>query len=441
MNLPEVAIVYGGPGGSTRYRCIHAQEQLSLMGVSASAVPLGERRLLDFVQQAKGVILCRLPYDREVHHIFQATRSGDGIVLFDTDDLVFDERAFPAVIRSSGRARVVRFLEQCLLRDEARRYAESMRRADGLIVSTEFLAQEVQKFSKPTRVHRNAFNIQMLRVSQEAVGQRMSAARSDKVVIGYASGTPTHDRDFREAKPALERILREHPEVHLRIIGYLERDTDWGSARNRVHYETFVHWQELPLRLAQLDINIAPLDRTSRFCQAKSEVKCIEAGLVGVPTIASRTSAFEYAIRDGETGLLADTAEDWYRCLKALVVDTAARQEMGERAMQDVLARYHPLVRAREMINALNEVSEQLRGRAFWPVGKGLESATIHVSTQDGGDLRREPPQLPCRRAPLMARAWQALWRKGMRTFLLLMMLFIARRIARALGRGAIGDQ
>ena len=64
-------------------------------------------------------------------------------------------------------------------------------------------------------------------------------------------------------------------------------------------------WQGLPNIVAQIDINLAPLELDNPFCQAKSEIKFTEAALVGVPTVASPTQAFVYAMRDGEDGLLA----------------------------------------------------------------------------------------------------------------------------------------
>ena len=43
-----------------------------------------------------------------------------------------------------------------------------------------------------------------------------------------------------------------------------------------------MNWRELPWIIAQTDINLAPLEMDNPFCQAKSEIKFVEAALVGV---------------------------------------------------------------------------------------------------------------------------------------------------------------
>jgi glycosyltransferase involved in cell wall biosynthesis len=385
---------------------------------------------LEPVRRAATVILCRIPYDRQAEEIIDGARLEGKPVVFDVDDLVFDEGVFPVVIQSSTKLGIVNFLERYLLRDEARRYAQAIERADSVIVSTDFLAQEAQKFGKLVKVHRNAFSLEMLDLSEQALGQRASPSRR-KVVIGYASGTPTHDRDFQVAQPALRCVLEEHPEAELWIVGYLNAQFDWGSVKSRVRHIPFVPWQELPFIMVQFDINIAPLDLTSRFCRAKSEVKYIEAGLVAVPTIASRIGAFEYAICPGETGLLAETTEDWYRCLKTLVTNAGLRQEMGEQARQDVLSRYHPLVRGQELVRTLNEIGAMVRGQPFWSIWKGSTEKVKPLDWQDDEGMRVYAVPPLCERTSLLARAWSILRGRGVHAFLLHTLLFVIRRFMR----------
>ena len=49
-------------------------------------------------------------------------------------------------------------------------------------------------------------------------------------------------------------------------------------------------WFEL---LAQVDINLAPLEPGNVFCRAKSEIKFVEAAALGIPTVASVIDPFE----------------------------------------------------------------------------------------------------------------------------------------------------
>src|SRR5438270_307388 len=80
------------------------------------------------------------------------------------------------------------------------------------------------------------------------------------------------------------------------------------------------------------DINLAPLEPSNPFCEAKSELKFFEAAVVGVPTIASATEPFAAAIEDGVSGLLANDAEGWRRALDLLVSSKDRRRAIGAAA-------------------------------------------------------------------------------------------------------------
>jgi glycosyltransferase involved in cell wall biosynthesis len=177
------------------------------------------------------------------------------------------------------------------------------------------------------------------------------------VVVGYASGTRTHDRDFNLVQPALREVLARHAQVELWLIGDIDPGAAWGPLRERVKIFPRVPWRRLPERLALLDINLAPLVPESPFNQAKSEIKFMEAALVRVPTIASPTDAFAYAIDSGRNGFLAGSLEEWQAALETLVMDAERREAIGEAAYQDVLARYAPWVRGPELVNTLAELA------------------------------------------------------------------------------------
>ena len=86
----------------------------------------------------------------------------------------------------------------------------------------------------------------------------------------------------------------------------------------------------------------------------------MEAGLVGVPTIASPTDAFAHAIRPAENGLLAGSTEEWQSWLTAWLEDPSLRLKVAENARVDVLAHFSPWARARELLTTLQEVGTYL---------------------------------------------------------------------------------
>jgi hypothetical protein len=77
--------------------------------------------------------------------------------------------------------------------------------------------------------------------------------------------------------------------------------------------------EHLSEEISRFDIDLAALEIGNPFCEAKSELKFLEATLVDVPTIASPTGPFRRAFGYGETGFLAATLGEWHETLLQLV--------------------------------------------------------------------------------------------------------------------------
>jgi hypothetical protein len=179
------------------------------------------------------------------------------------------------------------------------------------------------------------------------------------VVIAFFSGTGSHNRDFKAIAAPLIRVLETYPQAWLHISGHLELGPEFSSFQTRVRRAPYVSWRELPHLIAQADINLVPLEQDNPFCQAKSENKFVEAALVGVPTIASRVDAYEFAITAGEDGLLAASSQEWENALRALLDDPDRRREIGEAARRTVYERYMPEQHAPKLLGTLQEIAGQ----------------------------------------------------------------------------------
>jgi glycosyltransferase involved in cell wall biosynthesis len=268
--------------------------------------------------------------------------------------------------------------------------------------------------------------LEMLALSEEAYKNRSPIP--GKIIIGYASGTPTHDRDFQIAKPALANILLNYPQTELWLIGPLDPGKEWGSLDHRVRRIPLVPWRKLPALQACFDINLAPLVIENPFGQSKSEIKYMEAGLVRVPTIASPTQAFQHAIQSGENGFLASQEDEWLEALSALVEQADLRMAMGERAYAHILQRYHPLVRAGELIRTLNEIHTHAFGVPFQPPFSPGE-LELKQASQPAHYLSPEWE----RRPTLAQEALYTLRHRGLKTMLMQVWIFFRRALARFL--------
>jgi hypothetical protein len=153
---------------------------------------------------------------------------------------------------------------------------------------------------------------------------------------------------------------------------------------------------ELAAELADVDFAIVPLELGNPYCEAKSEVRYMEAGAVAVPLIASPIEAYRAAIRNGQTGMLAATTEQWIAALRVLIDEPERRRAFGMAAHADVLRRYTPVARSRELLDVLAtvwETTEPAHTTSFNDVFiKSLvlyqELATTHEQTMQ--ELSRE---------------------------------------------------
>lgn len=89
--------------------------------------------------------------------------------------------------------------------------------------------------------------------------------------------------------------------------------------------------------LREADIGIIPFkpDRVGKAGQNMRSLMSLGLGVIGTPG-----NEHEYIIKDGETGLLASTEEEWDAALERLITDQKARLEMGKKATRHIKRAY-----------------------------------------------------------------------------------------------------
>lgn len=347
----KIVIASGVRGDTRRYRTIHLAEQCRLAGLDATLSHVMAPEFRRIAARADLLIIHRVPFDRNVEAALRTVHGQGGKVLFDTDDLLFDPEAFQWIDSPDFKDP----LRASLYLEDMHRLRQTMEHSDGILVSTNYLAQQATGMGLPVYVHRNGFSLEMLAISERV--QPASPSTREKVVIGYASGTPTHNRDFASISQPLRKLLDQHTELSLWVIGPLKLGPEWQTyPKQRMLRLPHVPWKLLPGYLARFDINLAPLIRDNPFARSKSEIKWMEAALVKVPTLATPSDAFRETINDGQDGYLADTPSEWEQALGKLIVERAQANAVGQEAFKRVTREYHPLTRAQTLIPILNQV-------------------------------------------------------------------------------------
>ncbi len=306
---------------TNRYRCVHLCEALVAAGHTAEHVSAGQDRV---TVAHDIVVLHRVPWGGPGEAFAAAAWKIGARVIYSADDLVFDlEHAF-----HTGML----FPDDPLRYRHSKREAEAnlatLKNADGHLFSTKFLA------AGRGVVIRNFLGNDLCAISHSAYERReafQQYRQDDRVTLGYLSGSPTHDADLADIAEPLAATLERFSNARLLVVGTvalpgpLRRFEESG----RVRRHPYVRWRELPGIIAQVDINLAPLDLTRIFNHAKSEIKFLEAAAVGVPTIAARSAALM------ETGgaLLCGTDAEWGEALTSWLSEPGKREEAGQAAL------------------------------------------------------------------------------------------------------------
>ena len=307
-----------------RYRVTHQREQLAANNISTGEVYYVNLQL-DQVRYYRTFVFFRCPYTDMIGEFIKLAKKLNKKVLFDIDDLVVDTKYTDTIKYLDSMSKE----ERALYDDGVMRMGRTLKLCDAAITTTERLAEELGHYVPEVFINRNTASEEMCALSKEALKNK--TRKDDHVGIGYFSGSLTHNDDFDLVLPALTKVMEKYPQVQLHVVGELDLPETLQQYKARVVSHPFVDWKKLPSLIAEVDINLAPLEQ-SIFNEAKSENKWVEAALVKVPTVASNVGAFQRMIVSGETGILCDTEEEWVEQLSRLVEDKKERDRIAENA-------------------------------------------------------------------------------------------------------------
>ncbi|WP_051650053.1 glycosyltransferase [Selenomonas sp. AB3002] len=315
----------------SRYRVSHATEQLYSVGMTSFVVNWRDVTN-EMIHFCKCVVLYRCPWTWDIQELIDAAKKRHKPVFYDIDDLVIDTKYTDNIPYIKGLNRRVRRNYD----DGVRRNGRVLRLCDGAITTTEALAEELKNYVPVVFINRNVASGTMVELSRQAARRGKDQIGSDKVTIGYFSGSSTHIDDLEMLIAPLEHLFEKYDSLEFLLVGEIDLPEKLKKYKQRIKQLDFVDWTKLPELIAMADINLAPLQDTL-FNAAKSENKWMEASLVGVPTVASNVGAFAKMIIQGETGLLCGDAGEWEDAISRLVEDVEFRERIGDQAREYVM--------------------------------------------------------------------------------------------------------
>ena len=314
-----------------RYRVDHQVEQLRAAGLFTDRINYTDLTL-EKLKYYRGFIFFRCPVTPEVEEFIKCAKEENKAVFYDIDDLVIDKKYTDKIEFVKNMSKE----DKDLYDDGVERMKKTLLMCDYAITTTECLAKELKSYVKDVYINRNVASERMVELSLQAIKEKKN---HDDIVMGYLSGSITHNPDVELIKPAIISMMRKHDNLKLKLVGEIELPEDLKEFRSRIIVEPFVDWERLPKIISSLDINLAPLEETI-FNEAKSENKWMEASLVKTVTVASDVGAFR-VIKDGVDGVLCkNTVKDWEKALDKVISDKEYREKLATAANKRVLEDY-----------------------------------------------------------------------------------------------------
>lgn len=331
-----VALVASTDHVCCRYRLAAFRPALEAAGHSLELVPLPKRwwsRLLLF-RRLRGdcVVLQRylLPGWQLAFLRNQAER-----LVFDFDDAVF--------LRDSYSDKGLHHPRKM------RRFVETVRAADAVVAGNGFLAANAARHCAADRVHVIPTCVDPARYVPRDPGE----VSDGKTLVWIGSSSTL--QGLEAIAPLLDRLGRSIPGLRLKVV--CDR------------FPTFRHlsvlacpWngsrESIDLATADVGISWIPDDLWSR---GKCGLKLLQYAAAGLPAVANPVGVHPEMIRDGQTGLLATTPNQWIDAVGRLAEDAALRARMGQAARRHLESRYSIEAGAKAWLGVLARLERSSR--------------------------------------------------------------------------------
>ncbi len=255
-------------------------------------------------------------------------------VLYDLDDPLFSVSAYETYgnMKAVGPELKAHFLS------EAPKYLSMMNGADILSVSTPGMAEHAALYTnRPVFVRRNFADAETLEAGRNAM--EMRPASDGLFRVAFASGSQGHEVDLAEILEPLTDFITADSNRRLMLIGHFDPDHLPEALVDQVEEVKFSTYDRYLASLAKADCTVLPLC-DDIFNRCKSAVRVIDAASVGVPSITGTVGDLQNVVRDGETGFIAQTKDDWATALETLSSDVSKSRQMGQAARSDLETRW-----------------------------------------------------------------------------------------------------
>ena len=288
------------------------------------------------------------------HAMVETCKNMGAKVIYEADDVVID---------AYGRERKNLMHIDKNFRSSA---IETIRKCDAVTVATEAMKENYARFTDaPIYVLPILMDYQFYGIPEVI---EMPERNTDEIRIGWFGGKG-HFEDLKMVLPAIKEVLERDKRVKFIYCGYGGMESDslamqaqWGEdvfkdiPRERREFVPGApeDWWAHKHRFLDLDIGIAPLV-DDYFSNSKCPTKWLEYSVFKTPAVCSKP-VYSKVVKNGKTGLIANTTEEWKNHLLALVKDPILRQKIGTAASEDVRENHNLEDRWEEWVDTYQEI-------------------------------------------------------------------------------------
>jgi glycosyltransferase involved in cell wall biosynthesis len=259
------------------------------------------------------VVVIQQPANEQWLDHIKKLRAADVKVLVEIDDYVHGiPKKKDHDFREHFTPEYLRGMERC------------MRAADGLIVSTDYLAKRYRQFNDQVWVCHNSLDVARYRLTRPS---------RPTVNIGWAGAT-AHAEAVMPWLQAVANVMFRCENTCFVSIGQPFAEPFKEHFADRAISIPFTMLETYPAAMTMFDIALAPAGR-GLFYRGKSDLRWLEAGALGIPVIGS--PKVYPLIEHGVTGFHASSAEEVEDLLLDLVRDEEKRTRVGESVKRYVL--------------------------------------------------------------------------------------------------------
>lgn len=284
-------------------------------------------------------ILFRCRYTNIIENIVKFSKLHDRKIIYSCDDLLF-----------SGRLKAKQFDIFKYLPDENKKNFEKLlidshkilKVSDIYIGPTNYLTDLAKEYTK----EKLAYTIRNYPPSF-LFETKFLKKKKDTFNLFYFSGSISHQKDFLTIEEVLSHNLEKYSNLQLHIVGKIDIH-EFDKLQGYINKQVFIHPYIIPseyyLKLVEYmelaDVVLAPLDLSNEMVQGKSELKYFEAGIFGVPCIASASHTFLEVIENGKDGLLCSDDKQWNYAIEKLYNDSIYYKKISAEVKKNIYAKY-----------------------------------------------------------------------------------------------------